>query len=389
MTQLRTFTVPASVTGQDSDARLAKDMIRAWQEDGVFQVATRPRQDALVAAAYAESGKFFARPQGFKAGHVSDLSYSGYTASGEEVTAGRADSAEIFTVCKDLPDDDPRVRDGWPCHGPVPWPGEDYRRAMTVLMHDLTSLGTRLLRLTALGLGLADLDVFTRLTHDGWHHMRVLRLPAVSPGDDRGTGGHTDHGLLVIASHDDTGGLYVRPPVPGERPGHDRPAGESTAGAYEEDKKDEDDDGWAYVPPVPRVLTVFPGDIMRFMTGGALPTTPHKVPPAPHDRHALAYFHEPGFQSVARPLTARTTPGDQDHIHYGTHVTAIFMRGHPRRVTTARIHAEGRLAILEQLRAQALGRPPHDPTSAGPGSPQETPARPDHLAGEVGEAVHP
>ena len=177
--------------------------------------------------------------------------------------------------------------------------------------------------------------------------MRVLRFPAADAEQTaRGIGAHTDYGLLVIAAQDDVGGLYVRPPVAG------RDAASATGcprrarpGCYENEEP------WTFVKPVPRVLTVFPGDIMQFITGGDLLSTPHKVRLADRERYAMAYFHEPRFQAVARPWSSR--PSDEC-IHYGTHFTNMFMRCYPERFTTQRIHAEDRLVVLERLRKEAL-----------------------------------
>jgi isopenicillin N synthase-like dioxygenase len=36
------------------------------------------------------------------------------------------------------------------------------------------------------------------------------------------------------------------------------------------------EDLWTFVKPVPRVFTVFPGDILQFLTNGYLLSTPHK-----------------------------------------------------------------------------------------------------------------
>lgn len=344
MTVLRTFRVPGSPS--DADAELGQEMIRAWQSDGIFQVATTPELDVTIDAAYAASKRFFRQPYEVKAGHVSDVTYSGYIASGEEVTAAEADYSEIFTLTKDVGSADPRVLENWPCHGPVPWPDKEYQQAMQAYLVAVGALGDRLLHLAALGLRLPDLDAFAEMSDDGWHHMRVLRFPAETPENGgRGIGAHTDYGLLVIASQDDVGGLYVRPPIAGEHRKRNWLKEESTAGMYEAD------DLWEYVKPVPNVLTVFPGDIMEFLTGGALLSTPHKVRLAARERFALAYFHEPNFQAVARPLN---DPSRDAYIHYGTHFTSMFMRCYPDRVTTRRIEQENRLEILQQLREKAL-----------------------------------
>jgi isopenicillin N synthase-like dioxygenase len=114
----------------------------------------------------------------------------------------------------------------------------------------------------------------------------------------------------------------------------------------------ENEEPWTFVKPVPRVLTVLPGDILQFITRGYLLSTPHKVRLNTRERFAMAYFHEPNFQAWARPLLG---PATDEALHYGTHFTNMFMRCYPERVTTRRILAEDRLAVLAALRDE---RPP-------------------------------
>ncbi|MFI8105785.1 2-oxoglutarate and iron-dependent oxygenase domain-containing protein [Streptomyces sp. NPDC086023] len=340
MDGFRTFRVPAVVAGTAADEALGRELVRAWRRDGIFQVAADPAQEARTRAALAAARRFFELPRAEKSSLVSDVSYAGYIASGEELTAGEADASEIFTITPDLPPGHPRVRRGWPAHGPVPWPGTGFRCAMEAYLGGVGRLGDRLLRLVALGLGLGPGGAagFGRLTRDGWHHMRVLRFPPGSAGAGRrGIGSHTDYGLLVIAAQDEVGGLFVRPPVPGEARPRNWREDESSAGLWE------DEPGWRYVAPAPGVLTVFPGDMLQFLTRGALLSTPHRVRLADRERFTLAYFHEPEFDAVVRPLGAG--PGDEA-IHYGAHFTRMFMRCYPDRVTTRRILAENRLARL-------------------------------------------
>jgi isopenicillin N synthase-like dioxygenase len=151
--------------------------------------------------------------------------------------------------------------------------------------------------------------------------------------------------LLVIAAQDDVGGLYIRPPVEGEKRNRNWLPTESSAGMYESEEP------WTFVKPVPGVLTVFPGDIMQFMTDGYLLSTPHKVRLNTRERFALAYFHEPDFAACVRPLFQ---PASSEYIHYGTHFTNMFMRCYPDRITTRRIIDEGRLSVLDLLKDEAL-----------------------------------
>ena len=347
VSNLQVFHLPECITGIQSDIDIAREMIQAWRRDGIFQVAMNKIQERKSERTFAASRRFFGMPLESKFQFISDLTYSGYIASGEEVTAGESDYSEIFTVCQDVPLNDRRVQAQWPCHGPAPWPDEDYQQSMKAYMDELGSIGEKLLKLTALGLELDDINALTELTKDGWHHMRVLRFPALSQKSTRGIGAHTDYGLLVIAAQDDVGGLYIRPPVEGEKRNRNWLPTESMGGMYENEEP------WIFVKPVPSVLTVFPGDILQFLTNGYLLSTPHKVRLNTRERFAIAYFHEPNFEACVRPLFE---PSSDEHIHYGSHFTNMFMRCYPDRITTRRIIDENRLSILGVLKNEGLRR---------------------------------
>uniref|UniRef100_A0A914BVJ8 Fe2OG dioxygenase domain-containing protein n=1 Tax=Acrobeloides nanus TaxID=290746 RepID=A0A914BVJ8_9BILA len=299
----------------------------------------------LATKAMEAHKEFVKQPLEEKKECVSKLTYSGYIASGEESTADKKDLAEIFTVCKDVPLDDDRVKMNWPCHGPTPWPNECYKELMTAYMDQLAVYGDKLLKLIALGLEL-PMNTFVKLVEDGWHHMRVLhfRERLDRQDDARGIGAHTDYGMLVIAAQDEVGGLFIRPPLPEWR-SKNWCHTESAAGVYE------NDDGWFFVPPKEGTLTCFPGDMFQFLTSGFFLATPHKVRLNYRERFALAYFHEPNFNSVIRPLR---DPQNDECIHYGTHFTNMFMRCYPDRVTTKCIEEENRLDILDKLRNNAI-----------------------------------
>ncbi|KAI9868921.1 MAG: hypothetical protein M1813_002743 [Trichoglossum hirsutum] len=344
---LTTFALPQEVVGSQSDLAMGQKMIDTWRKDGIFQIFLTPAQGATLRKAFRSSKGFFRRPYKEKARHVDDQSFSGYIASGEELTDGVADYSEIFTVTKDLPVTDPRVQAKWPCHGPCPWPDTNYAATMKNLMSLLGESGEKLLKLTALGLGLGDPNALTNLTEDGWHHMRILRFPQVDRTNGkgkagRGIGSHTDYGLLVIAGQDDVGGLFIRPPLEGEKLHN----WEKSAAGFKEN-----DQNWTYVPPVENTLTVFPGDMMQYLTRDHLPSTPHKVGLNTSERYAFAYFHEPNFSSVVKPLRdyGHEASNDQPGIHYGTHFTNMFMRNYPERITAKRVREENRMEILKDI----------------------------------------
>src|SRR5262249_20256541 len=158
------------------------------------------------------------------------------------------------TIGPDIPRNDPRVRAGWPCHGPVPWPDEAYREAMTAFMHALGGVGERGLELTAPGLGPPHRPAPAVPTRGGGDPPRAQRTPGQpSETTARGIEAQTSRGLLAIVAQDNAGGLCVRAPVAGDH-----------------------DDAWTHVKPVPGVLAVLPGDILHFMTGRHLPSTAHE-----------------------------------------------------------------------------------------------------------------
>jgi isopenicillin N synthase-like dioxygenase len=95
------------------------------------------------------------------------------------------------------------------------------------------------------------------------------------------------------------------------------------------------------------------GDMLQYLTSSYLPSTPHKVGLNRRERFAFAYFHEPNFSTVLKPLPEflPDDAGDRESkgIGYGRHFTNMFMRNYPQRITAKRMLEEGRLEILKDL----------------------------------------
>lgn len=213
---LETFQLPEKISGSASDWGLASALIDAWRRKGVVQFALSSAQLQAYKDANAASHEFFNQPFSEKSTCLNGTSYSGYTASGEEVTDGIADYSEIFTVYKDSISADAASKQKWPCHGPCPWPSKTMKNAMERYMDHQGKNGQKVISLIELGLGIPT-GSLAKYTADGWHHLRVLRFP---PRDctngkgkeGRGIGSHTDYGLLVIGQQDEVGGTHSRPP---------------------------------------------------------------------------------------------------------------------------------------------------------------------------------
>ena len=100
--------------------------------------------------------------------------------------------------------------------------------------------------------------------------------------------------------------------------------------------------------------------MMQYLTNSFLKSTPHKVGLNNQERDTIAYFHEPNFRAVVKPLeeysncnTSSSAPqqgsspaANEEGIHYGTHFTNMFMRNYPDRITTQRLVPENRYSSL-------------------------------------------
>lgn len=100
---------------------------------------------------------------------------------------------------------------------------------------------------------------------------------------------------------------------------------------------------------------------MQYLTHNALTATPHKVGLNTRERFSYAYFHEPSFQAVLKPLEGMAgSPGDveDEGVHYGTHFTNMFMRNYPDRITTKRMEEEKRYSLLNCREIRTMGALP-------------------------------
>lgn len=99
---------------------------------------------------------------------------------------------------------------------------------------------------------------------------------------------------------------------------------------------------------------------MQYLTRNYLTATPHKVGLNTQERFAIAYFHEPNFQAVLKPLSegcgglAEQPVDDTEGIHYGTHFTNMFLRAYPDRITTRRLLAEDRYQMLQSPELRSM-----------------------------------
>jgi len=241
--------------------------------------------DGRLARLRDASARWFAQPDEIRARDSMERfgrRWRGWFGVGGELTLGRPDGKEGYYLGVDLPEDDPRVRDGWPLHGPNPVPTgvPELAAAVRDWMDLATDVGHRVLAAVAEGLGL-DRDWFRRTwCADPVVLFRIFRYPplaalpvGVGHRSARGVGEHTDYGLVTVLAHDGTPGLEVRP-----------------------------DDRWIPVPADPDHLVVNIGDMLERATGGHLRSTLHRVSSSATERWSFPLFLDPGWDVRVDPL---------------------------------------------------------------------------------------
>jgi len=271
------------------------DACRAF---GFFYVVGHGVDPALERGLEEAGRRFFALPLAEKMEirmERGGRAWRGYFPVGDELTSGKPDRKEGLYFGAELPEDDPRVRAGWPLHGRNLFPEQvpELRPVVLAYMDALRGVGQAVLRGIAESLGLPPAFFHERYTGDPLVLFRIFNYPA-QPGSDPGwgVGEHTDYGLLTLLKQDDTGGLQVKT-----------------------------DAGWIDAPPLPGSFVCNLGDMLERMTGGRTRSTPHRVRNVgEHDRLSFPFFLDPAFDAEVRPIALPPEPGtasrwDGESVH--------------------------------------------------------------------------
>ncbi len=261
---------PLPLTLVDADpAAAAVAFGDAFGRTGFAVVSDHGIDPALIDRALAATRAFFALPEAVKRRyHIpGGGGQRGLTPFGTEVAKGASvsDLKEFWHMGRDLPADS-ALRGAMPDNV---WPGEvpDFHPAVAALFAALDAAGGRVLTALALHLGLAA-DFFVGPTRDGNSILRLLHYPPVTgtPAAVR-AGAHEDINVITLLLGAEEAGLQLL-----------------------------DRDGvWRDIEAPAGTLVCNIGDMLQRLTGGALPSTTHRVVnPAP-DRASAARYSTPFF----------------------------------------------------------------------------------------------
>jgi isopenicillin N synthase-like dioxygenase len=191
---------------------------------------------------------------------------------------------------------------------PAPLP--EFRSAWSEYFRAQLDLGTRLMRMFALGLGLPS-DYFDASIDRSPSSLRAIRYPAreVAPEDGQlRAGAHTDYGTLTILKQDRVGGLQVMT----------------------------QNDEWAAVEAIEGAFVINIGDLMARWTNGRWRSTLHRVvDPMPDPtgvipcRHSMPFFHNANWDAQVTALPTCVPEGERpkyDPVLAGPHLQSKFTK---------------------------------------------------------------
>jgi isopenicillin N synthase-like dioxygenase len=311
--------VPVIDLSADDDV-VAIEIDRVCREVGFFQIVGHGIDRALIDTTWSTVRAFFdlpledrlaaARPRpDYPFAYVP---MAGETLSNSLGNGGQPDLKETFNMGPvRRPPGGPGGPDEEVLFSPTLWPPAmpSLRPALEAYFEAMEQLAARLLRLSAVGLGLAP-DFFVSRIDVGTNALRALNYPdqatAPPPGQLR-AGAHTDYGTITILRQDDApGGLEVLDHLSGM---------------------------WIAVPSIADAFVINVGDMLAQWTNDRWRSTLHRVvnPPcnAGARRQSMAFFHNANFHCEVACLPTCTSPENPPRyapVLAGPHLVAKFRR---------------------------------------------------------------
>ncbi|KAF2731717.1 2OG-Fe(II) oxygenase [Polyplosphaeria fusca] len=261
----------------ESKVRLLQDLRHAITSVGFLCISHHGVSQAVTKDLIEALPKLFGLSDGDKdeVALGNSAHFLGYSGTGAETTAGKADRREQFEFATELDDDWTKEKPLYErLKGPNQWPSNflALRSIVENYIQELTSLSERFLLLVAEALSLPS-STFVPFVSDQ-HRLKLVHYPASESGEGQGVGPHKDSSgwwtFLLQASPPHIKGLQAL-----------NKSGE-----------------WIDVPNIPGTFVVNIGQGFEVVTNGACKATTHRVLSGTHERYSI-----PFFQGMRRDLT--------------------------------------------------------------------------------------
>jgi isopenicillin N synthase-like dioxygenase len=298
-------------------AEVASKLAGACKEAGFAYIINHGVPPAAIDAIYETAHRFFALASEQK--EEVSIKKSGFAFNGFLPTAHigsdptlKSDLHESFQAHLDLPTDDPEFVAGTPLYGQNLWPSAmpELREHVVTYQAYAAKLGDRMLRLLAVGLGLAE-TAFTDFTTKPASMLRLLHYPPqnqADSGESLGTRAHTDTGIITILAQDHVGGLEIL-----------LKTGE-----------------WVSAPPKKHAYVINIGDMMKTWTDGIFASTPHRViNRSGVERYSVPFFVNPNYRTPFEALIKNSKPtadrfealiANPNKLCYGDWIVEVYSR---------------------------------------------------------------
>ncbi|PVH95507.1 Clavaminate synthase-like protein [Periconia macrospinosa] len=286
----------------------AQAVLNGFQNAGFIYLKNHGIPESTVSNVFANSAKFFARPQEQKdaLSWYSPEANRGYSAQGREKVTDLEEQGDVGKLRAAIPDLKESLEIGREGEKGMPnmWPpevegDEDAKvfKEVMIKFHDTCKeLHMQLMRAIALGMGIEE-NWFDSFTDRGDNTLRLLHYPGVPKSVFKRQDGqlqvrageHSDYGSATLLFQDSRGGLQVRSPK----------------GTF------------VNATPIPGTIVVNAGDLLARWSNDTIKSTKHRVvepPPKKEDidaedtsdsyppRYSVAYFCNPNFDRLIEAI---------------------------------------------------------------------------------------
>jgi isopenicillin N synthase-like dioxygenase len=267
------------VSGLSSESRTdrqkaARALDQAARDAGFLYVTGHGIDPEVIAGLQQCACQYFTQDMAAKMTNYIGLSqnHSGYVPAGEErfySSPNQVDKKEAYDIGFECTDPQKQK----PMLGTNQWPDlPDFQEGVTAYYQQAMTLGEKLFRGFALGLGLPE-DTFTRHLHAPPNQLRLLHYPYDdSAVDTPGIGAHTDYEFFTI----------LLPTAPGL---------EVLNGAGQ----------WIDAPFMEGALVINIGDMIEVFTNGAYVATSHRVRKVAEERYSFPLFCSLDYDTLVQP----------------------------------------------------------------------------------------